>query len=118
MILARAGNLRGFFSDAEKHAIALESDQNAVSVSQVTRKHMLFRWRVQFGAAQKKRAKLATAALTDDRPVARPRAGFGGAVSVSMGASTRRRRARCSAAARLELVERFATAGPAGFSLS
>ena len=43
------------------------SDQPGVSVSQVARKHgivtgMLFRWRVQFGVAQK-RVKLAPAAL-------------------------------------------------------
>jgi transposase-like protein len=61
---------RRFFSDEEKHAIALESDQPGVSVSQVARKHgivtgMLFRWRVQFGVAQKKRAKLAPVALTE-----------------------------------------------------
>lgn len=62
--------VRRFFSDEDKRAIALESDQPGVSVSQVARKHgivtgMLFRWRVQFGVAQKKRAKLAPVALTD-----------------------------------------------------
>lgn len=66
---------RRFFSDAEKHAIALESDQPGVSVSQVARRHgivtgMLFRWRVQFGVAQKKRAKLVPVALTDGTPAA------------------------------------------------
>lgn len=66
---------RRFFSDAERQAIALESDRPGVSVSQVARKHgivtgMLFRWRVQFGVAQKKRAKLAPVALTDDTPAA------------------------------------------------
>lgn len=65
--------VRRFFSDEEKHAIALESDQPGVSVSQVARKHgivtgMLFRWRVQFGVAQKKRAQLAPAVLTDGTP--------------------------------------------------
>ncbi|UVK47538.1 transposase [Mesorhizobium sp. AR07] len=64
---------RRFFSDGEKHAIALESDQPGASVSQVARKHgivtgMLFRWRVQFGVAQKKRAKLAPVALADGWP--------------------------------------------------
>nr|WP_275448640.1 transposase [Mesorhizobium sp. IRAMC:0171] len=72
---ARRQPARRFFSDAEKHAIVLESDQPGVSVSQVARKHgivtgMLFRWRVQFGVAQKKRAKLAPVALTDGTPAA------------------------------------------------
>ena len=63
--------LRRFFTDEQKRAIALESDQPGVSVSQVARKHgivagLLFRWRVQFGVAQRKRAKLAPVALTDD----------------------------------------------------
>ncbi|HTR14631.1 MAG TPA: transposase, partial [Roseiarcus sp.] len=63
--------LRRFFTDEQKRAIALESDQPGVSVSQVARKHgivagLLFRWRVQFGVAQAKRAKLAPVALTDD----------------------------------------------------
>jgi transposase-like protein len=65
--------LRRFFTDDQKRAIALESDQPGVSVSQVARKHgivtgLLFRWRVQFGVAQKKRAKLAPVALTDESP--------------------------------------------------
>jgi len=64
---------RRFFSDEQKRAIAVESDQPGVSVSQVARKHgivtgMLFRWRVQFGVAQKKRAKLVPVALPDDTP--------------------------------------------------
>ncbi len=70
---ARRQPARRFFSDAEKHTIALESDQPGVSVSQVARKHgivtgMLFRWRLQFGVAQKKRAKLVPVALTDGTP--------------------------------------------------
>jgi transposase-like protein len=65
--------LRRFFTDDQKRAIALESDQPGVSVSQVARKHgivtgLLFRWRVQIGVAQKKRAKLAPVALTDELP--------------------------------------------------
>lgn len=64
---------RRFFSDEDKRIIALESDQPGVSVSAVARKHgivtgLLFRWRVQFGVAQKKRAKLAPVALPDDLP--------------------------------------------------
>ncbi|MFC3323578.1 IS66-like element accessory protein TnpA [Mesorhizobium cantuariense] len=67
---------RRFFSDAEKHAIALESDRPGVSVSQVARKHgivtgLLFRWRAQFGVAQKKRAKLAAVAMGDDTAAVR-----------------------------------------------
>jgi len=43
--------LRRFFTDDQKRAIARESDQPGVSVSQVARKHgivtgLLFRWRV------------------------------------------------------------------------
>ena len=65
--------LRRFFTDDQKRAIALETDQPGVSVSQVARKHgivtgLLFRWRVQFGVAQRKGAKLAPVALTDDAP--------------------------------------------------
>ena len=54
--------VRRFFSDEQKHAIALESDKPGTSVSSVARKHglvngMLFRWRVEFGIAQKKPAR-------------------------------------------------------------
>ncbi|MFG1296545.1 MULTISPECIES: hypothetical protein [Xanthobacter] len=45
-------------------------------MSSVARKHgivtgLLFRWRVQFGVAQKKRAKLAPVALDEGTPAAR-----------------------------------------------
>lgn len=65
--------VRRFFSDEDKRAIAIESDQPGVSVSQIARKHgivtgLLFRWRVQFGVAQKKRARLAPVAMDDDTP--------------------------------------------------
>lgn len=40
---ARRQPVRRFFSDEEKHAIALESDQPGVSVSQVARKHGISR---------------------------------------------------------------------------
>ncbi|MFG1228617.1 IS66-like element accessory protein TnpA [Xanthobacter wiegelii] len=68
--------VRRFFSDEEKRAIALESDRPGVSVSSVARKHgivtgLLFRWRVQFGVAQKTRAKLVPVALADGTPAAR-----------------------------------------------
>jgi transposase-like protein len=54
----------------------MESGQLGATVSGVARKHgivtgLLFRWRVQFGVAQKKRAKLAPVALTDDMAAAR-----------------------------------------------
>lgn len=68
--------LRRFFSDDEKRAIALESGQPGANVSQVARKHgivtgMLFRWRVQFGVAQKRRARLAPVVLPEGIPAAR-----------------------------------------------
>lgn len=63
--------VRRFFSDEQKRAMALESDKPGVSVSAVARKHgivtgMLFRWRVEFGVAQKKRARLAPVAKVDE----------------------------------------------------
>jgi hypothetical protein len=56
---------RRSFTDEEKLAIVLESDRPNVSVAEVCRRHgivtsMVFRWRIQFGFAQKKAAKLAT----------------------------------------------------------
>lgn len=67
--------VRRFFSDAEKRAIALESGQPGVSVSSVARRHgivtgLLFRWRVQFGVAQKTRARLVPVVVPDDIPAA------------------------------------------------
>ena len=64
---------RRFFSDEQKLTIALESEQ---LVSRVARKRgivtgLLFRWRVQFGVAQKKRATLVPVALADDIAAAR-----------------------------------------------
>jgi transposase-like protein len=49
----------------------METEQPSNTVSGVARKHgivsgLLFRWRVEFGVAQKKRARLASVALTDD----------------------------------------------------
>lgn len=75
MIRVPAGNPPGASSATRKNAIALESDQLGDNVSHAARKHgivtgMLFRWRVQFGVAQKKRAKLAPVALTDGTPAA------------------------------------------------
>jgi transposase-like protein len=67
---------RRFFSDEQKLAIVLETEQPGTTVSSVARKHgivtgLLFRWRVQFGVAQKKRAKLVPVALADDMASAR-----------------------------------------------
>jgi transposase-like protein len=64
---------RRFFSDEQKRAIALETEQPGVTVSGIARKHgivtgLLFRWRVQFGVTQKKRAKLAAVTLVDGTP--------------------------------------------------
>jgi len=54
----------------------METEQPGATVSGVARKHgivtgLLFRWRVQFGVAQKKRAKLAPVALADDMAATR-----------------------------------------------
>ena len=62
---------RRFFSDEQKLAIAIESGQPGATVSAVARKYgivtgLLFRWRVQFGVAQKKRARLAPVTVADD----------------------------------------------------
>ena len=67
---------RRFFSDEEKLAIARETELPGAKVSAVARKHgivtgLLFRWRAQFGIAQKKRSKLARVLLPDDMPAAR-----------------------------------------------
>ena len=56
---------RRTFTDKEKLAVVLESEQPGMSVAEVCRRHgivtsMVFRWRVQFGVAGKKAAKLAT----------------------------------------------------------
>ncbi len=64
---------RRFFTDDQKLAISLETEQPGVTVSAVARKHgiatgLLFRWRVQFGLTQKKRATLAPVALADGTP--------------------------------------------------
>ncbi|WP_315827854.1 transposase [Bradyrhizobium sp. SZCCHNG3015] len=68
--------VRRFFSDEEKLAIAKETELPGAKVSAVACKHgivtgLLFRWRAQFGIAQKKRSKLARVVLPDDMPTAR-----------------------------------------------
>ena len=75
---------RRFFSDEQKLAIVRETEQSGVTVSGIARKHgivtgLLFRWRVEFGVAQKKRARLASVALADDEatpPVLQPPEGM------------------------------------------
>lgn len=62
---------RRSFTDEDRLAIVMETEQPGVSVAEVCRRHgivtsMVFRWRVQFGFAQKKRAKLAPVAVTED----------------------------------------------------
>ena len=59
---------RRSFTNEEKLAVVLESEQPGMSVAEVCRCHrivtsMVFRWRVQFGFAGKKAAKLATVTL-------------------------------------------------------
>lgn len=71
---------RRSFTDEEKLAIVMETEQPGISVAEVCRRHgivtsMLFRWRVRFGFAQKKRVKLATVTMP---------AGGAGALSVPM----------------------------------
>lgn len=68
--------VRRSFSDEEKLAIAKETEQPGAKVSAVARKHgivsgLLFRWRAQFGIAQKKRSKLARVVIPDHTPAAR-----------------------------------------------
>ncbi|MGJ4954793.1 transposase [Bradyrhizobium sp. HKCCYLRH2015] len=67
---------RRFFSDEETLAIAKETELPGATVSAVARKHgivtgLLFRWRAQFGIAQKRRSRLARVVLPDDMPAAR-----------------------------------------------
>jgi transposase-like protein len=67
---------RRVFSDEQKLAIALETEQPGVSVSAVAQMHgivtgLLFRWCSQFGLAPKKRAQLALVALPDSTAAVR-----------------------------------------------
>jgi transposase-like protein len=61
---------RRSFTDEDKLAIVMETEQPDVSVAEVCRRHgivtgMVFRWRVQFRFAQK-RTNLAPVAMTAD----------------------------------------------------
>lgn len=65
---------RRFFSDEQKLAIAMESDEPGAKVSAVARKHgivtgLLFRWRVEFGIGQDARARLATVLVPEGMPL-------------------------------------------------
>jgi Transposase len=65
----RRSNRRSF-TDEEKLAIVLETEQPGVSVAAVCRHHdiatsMVFRWRIQFGFCEKERSKLAAVKLAD-----------------------------------------------------
>jgi len=73
---APATPARRFFSDEQKLAIVMQTEQPGATVSGVARKHgivtgLLFRWRVEFGVAQKNRAKLVPVTLPDDTASAR-----------------------------------------------
>jgi len=60
---------RRSFTEEQKLAIVLETEEPDVSVAEVCRRHgiatsMAFRWRVQFGLSERKEARLATVALS------------------------------------------------------
>ena len=62
---------RRSFTDAEKRAIVLETEQPGATVSQVARAHrivtsVLFRWRAELGFGRGKPAKLAAVRITDE----------------------------------------------------
>ncbi|MGJ5181993.1 IS66 family insertion sequence element accessory protein TnpA [Bradyrhizobium oligotrophicum] len=70
---ALSAPVRRFFSDDEKLAIVRATEQPGAKVSAIARKHgivtgLLFRWRVQFGVAQKQRSKLARVVIADNAP--------------------------------------------------
>ena len=73
-VLALSTPVRRFFSDEQKLAIAMVCghwERRFPALLAGSSRGCLFRWRVQFGVAQKKRAKLAPVALTDDMAAAR-----------------------------------------------
>jgi transposase-like protein len=66
--------LRRSFTDAEKRAIVLETEQAGATVSQVARAHgilpsVLFRWRAQRGLGKGKTASLVAVRIVDERGV-------------------------------------------------
>jgi len=65
---------RRSFTDAEKHAIVLETEEPGATVSQVARAHgivpsMLFRWRAARGFGKDGSASLAAVRIADERGV-------------------------------------------------
>jgi transposase-like protein len=63
---------RRSFTDAEKHAIVLETEELGATVSQVARAHgivpsMLFRWRAARGFGKDRTASLAAVRIADER---------------------------------------------------
>jgi hypothetical protein len=66
---------RRSFTDAEKHAIVIETERPGATVSQVGRAHrivtsMLFRWRAQLGFGKDKTANLVAVRITTGGPAA------------------------------------------------
>jgi transposase-like protein len=60
------------FTDAEKRAIVLETEQPGATVSQVARAHrivtsVLFRWRAELGFGRSKAANLVAVRIADER---------------------------------------------------
>ena len=67
-----AGKPRRSFTDAEKRAIVLETEQPGATVSQVARAYgivtsVLFRWRAQLGFGKSKAANLVAVRIADER---------------------------------------------------
>jgi transposase-like protein len=65
---------RRSFTDAEKHAIVLETERPGATVSQVARDHgivtsVLFRWRAQRGLGKGKTSSLVAVRIADERGV-------------------------------------------------
>jgi transposase-like protein len=63
---------RRSFTDEEKRAIVMETEDPNISVAAVARRHeivpsMIFRWRVQFGLSKSKPAKFAAVRVADER---------------------------------------------------
>jgi hypothetical protein len=69
-----AARPRRNFTDAEKHAVVLETERPGVTVSQVARAHgiapsILFRWRAALGFGKGKSANLVAVRVADERGV-------------------------------------------------
>jgi hypothetical protein len=69
-----AARPRRNFTDAEKHAIVLETEQPGVTVSQVARAHgiapsVLFRWRAALGFGKDRTASLVAVRIADERGI-------------------------------------------------